>query len=122
MDNFLYENHRGSPTMTLLKVLNVLNVLNMPKDLSLACWALFIYSSYLSLSSSSTALLSGSLFGHPIQCAMFDNSQEPRKRVEMFTDVFPTAHRRFSPSRADDFVGLPPPTGNKGKGGFMFRV
>ena len=38
MDNFLYENHRGSPTLTLLNVLNVLNVLNllnMPNDPSL---------------------------------------------------------------------------------------
>ena len=26
--NFLYENHRGNPTLTLLNVLNVLNVLN----------------------------------------------------------------------------------------------
>ena len=40
-------NHRGGPTMILLNVLNVLgvlyvlNVLNMPKDASLACWALF---------------------------------------------------------------------------------
>ena len=48
MDNFLHENHRGSPTLTLLKVLNVLNllnvlsVLNMPKDPALACWALFM--------------------------------------------------------------------------------
>ena len=49
MDNFLYENHRGSPTLTLLKVLNVLNVLNelnvlnnMPKDPLLACWALLL--------------------------------------------------------------------------------
>ena len=53
MDNFLYENHRGSPTLTwlevlnvlnvlnMLNVLNVLNVLNMPKDVSLAYWALF---------------------------------------------------------------------------------
>ena len=38
MDNFLNENQRGSPTLTLL---NVLNVLNMPEDASLACWALF---------------------------------------------------------------------------------
>ena len=47
MSRFLYENHRGSPTLTLLNVLgvlgvlNVLNVLNMPMDASLACWALF---------------------------------------------------------------------------------
>ena len=50
MDNFLYEYHWGSPTLTLLNVLsvlneinvvNVLNVLKMPKDPSLACWALF---------------------------------------------------------------------------------
>ena len=58
MSCFLYENHRGSPTLTLLNVfgamdvLNVLNVLNvlhvlhvlhmlnMPMDASLACWAL----------------------------------------------------------------------------------
>ena len=31
LDNFLYENYWGSPTLTLLNVLNVLNVLNMPK-------------------------------------------------------------------------------------------
>ena len=49
MDNFLYENHRGSLTLTLLNVLNVLNViivlnvLKMPKDPSLACWAWFSY-------------------------------------------------------------------------------
>ena len=59
MSCILYENHRGSPTLTLLnvhgvlgalnvlKVLNVLNVLhvlhvlNMPIDASLAYWALF---------------------------------------------------------------------------------
>ena len=41
MGNFLFENHQGSPTLTLLNVLNVLNVLNMPKDASLSCWALF---------------------------------------------------------------------------------
>ena len=52
MSCFLYENHRGSPTLTLLNVLGVLyvlyvlnvlyllNVLNMPVDASLACWAL----------------------------------------------------------------------------------
>ena len=46
MSCFLYENHRGSPTLTLLNVLgmlgvlNVLHVLNMPMDTSLACWAL----------------------------------------------------------------------------------
>ena len=49
MSHFLYENHRGSPTLTLLNVLgvlgvlNVLNVLYMPMDAPLACWALFIY-------------------------------------------------------------------------------
>ena len=43
----LHENHRDSPTLTLLNeldvlgVLNVLNVLDMPMDASLACWALF---------------------------------------------------------------------------------
>ena len=56
MSRFQYENHRGSPTLTLLNVLsvlgmlnvlnvlyvlNALNVLNMPMDVSLACWALF---------------------------------------------------------------------------------
>ena len=62
MSRFLYENHRGSPTLTLLNVLgvlgvlgllnvlhvlhmlhvlHVLQVLNMPMDASLACWALF---------------------------------------------------------------------------------
>ena len=59
MSCFLYENHWGSPTLTLLNVhgvlgvpnvlyelnvlimLYVLNVLNMPMDASLACWALF---------------------------------------------------------------------------------
>ena len=43
LSRFLYENHRGSPTLTLLNVLGVLNVLNvlyMPMDASLACWAL----------------------------------------------------------------------------------
>ena len=40
MSGFLYENHRGSPTLTLLNVLgvlgvlNVLNVLNMRMDAS----------------------------------------------------------------------------------------
>ena len=51
MNRFLYENHRGSPTLTLLNVLGVLNVLNvlnvfnvldMPMDASLACWALLL--------------------------------------------------------------------------------
>ena len=42
MDNFLYENHWGSPSLTLLNVFNVINVLKMPKDPSLACWALFV--------------------------------------------------------------------------------
>ena len=53
MSHFFYENHCGSPTLTLLnvlvvlgvlnelKVLNVLHVLNMPMGASLACWALF---------------------------------------------------------------------------------
>ena len=43
MSCFLYENHWGSPTLTLLNVhgvLDVLNVLNMPMDASLTCWAL----------------------------------------------------------------------------------
>ena len=60
MSRFLYENHRGSPTLTLLNVLGVLgvlnalhvlnvlyvvhvvHVLNMLMDASLACWALFL--------------------------------------------------------------------------------
>ena len=54
MSRFLYEDHRGSPTLTLLNVLSVLgvinmlnvlvvlNVLNMPMDASLASWALFV--------------------------------------------------------------------------------
>jgi len=59
MSRFLYENHRGSPTLTFLNVLgvlgvlnvlhvlhvlgvlHVLHVLNIPMDASLACWALF---------------------------------------------------------------------------------
>ena len=62
MGRFLYENRRGSRTLTLLNVLgvlgvlhvlyvhnvlhvlhmlHVLHVLNMPMDASLACWALF---------------------------------------------------------------------------------
>ena len=50
MSDFLYENHRGSPILTLLNVLGVLgvlyvlNVLDMPKDASLASWALFFFS------------------------------------------------------------------------------
>ena len=58
MSGFLYENHRGSPTLTslnvlgvlgvlnklnvlyVLHVLHVLHVLNMLMDASLACWAL----------------------------------------------------------------------------------
>ena len=68
MSRSLYENHWGSPTLTLLNVLgvlgviNVLNVpnvlhvlhvlyvlhvLNMPMDASLACWALFSRNSRL---------------------------------------------------------------------------
>ena len=56
MSGFLYENHWGSPTLTLLNVLGVLGVLNvlnvlhvlyMPMDASLACWALF--SMYLAI-------------------------------------------------------------------------
>ena len=51
MSRSLYENHWGSPTLTLLNILgvlnvlnmlNVLNVLNIPMDASLACWALFL--------------------------------------------------------------------------------
>ena len=56
MGRFLYENRRGSRTLTLLNVLGVLGVLNvlhmlhvlhvlhvlhMLMDASLACWALF---------------------------------------------------------------------------------
>ena len=59
MSRSLYENHWGSPTLTLLNVLgvlgvlnvlnvlcvlhvlHVLHVLNMLMDASLACWALF---------------------------------------------------------------------------------
>ena len=56
MSRSLYENHWGSPTLTLLNVLGVLNVLNvlnvikalhvlhvlnMLMDASLACWAFF---------------------------------------------------------------------------------
>ena len=56
MSCFLYENHWGSLTLTLLNVLGVLNVLNelnvlhvlhvhhvhhMPMDVLLVCWALF---------------------------------------------------------------------------------
>ena len=45
MSSFLYENYRGSLTLTLLVVLDALNVLNIPMDASLACWALLeIYS------------------------------------------------------------------------------
>ena len=55
MSSFLYENHWGCLTLTLLNVigglglhnmlnvlnvLNVPNVLNMPMDASLACWGL----------------------------------------------------------------------------------
>ena len=55
MNRFLYENHRGSPTLTLLNglgvlgmlnvlnVLNVLHVLNMPMDTLLAHLALFVH-------------------------------------------------------------------------------
>ena len=39
MSRFLNENHRGSPTLTLLNVLGVLGVLNVLNVL--ACWALF---------------------------------------------------------------------------------
>ena len=51
MSGFRHENHRGSPTLTLLNVLSVLgvlnllvvlNVLDMPMDASLASWALFV--------------------------------------------------------------------------------
>ena len=41
MCNFRNGIYQGSPTLILLNVLTVLNVLNMPKDPSLACWALF---------------------------------------------------------------------------------
>ena len=37
-DNFLYQNHGGSPTLTLL------NVVNMPMEASMACWALLFSS------------------------------------------------------------------------------
>ena len=49
MSGFLYENHWGSPTLTLLNVLRVLGVLyvvNMPMDAFLACWALFFFPIY----------------------------------------------------------------------------
>ena len=55
MSVFLYENHRRSPTLTLLNVLgvlgvlivlNVLNVLHMLMDASLAGWALFFRFSF----------------------------------------------------------------------------
>ena len=36
MDNFLYENHRGSPTLTLTNVLNILNVRNMLNVLNMS--------------------------------------------------------------------------------------
>ena len=54
MSNFLFEDHRGSPTLKLLNVLSVLgvlyvlnvlkvqNVLNIPMDASVACWALLL--------------------------------------------------------------------------------
>ena len=54
MSSFLYKNHRGSLTLTLLNVLgvlnvlnllNVLHVLNMLMDASLASWALFFRNS-----------------------------------------------------------------------------
>ena len=56
MSCFLYENHWGSPSLTLLNVLSVLGMLNVLhvlhvlnvlhvllilKDASLACWAMF---------------------------------------------------------------------------------
>ena len=50
MSRFLYENQRGSPSLTwlnmlrelgVLGMLNVLHMLNMPIDALLACWALF---------------------------------------------------------------------------------
>ena len=52
MSRFLYKNHQGSPTLTLLSVLvvlgvlnmlTVLNVLNMPMNTLLARWALFVH-------------------------------------------------------------------------------
>ena len=55
MSRFLYENRRGSRTLTLLNVLgvlgvhnvlnvlHVLHVLHMFMDASLACWALFFF-------------------------------------------------------------------------------
>ena len=69
MSRFLYENHRGSPTLTLLNLLGVLNalhvlnvlyvlhvlhVLNMLMDASLACWALLDASSHLYMRSCPT--------------------------------------------------------------------
>ena len=45
---FFDENHRGSPTLTFLNMVdvvmgpNVLNVLNVRKDASLVCWVLSI--------------------------------------------------------------------------------
>ena len=47
MSRFLYENHRGSPTLTLLNVLGVLGVLNMLMDASSACWALFLKTTWV---------------------------------------------------------------------------
>ena len=68
MSGFLRENHRDSPTLTLLNVLgmlgvlNVLNALNllhvlhvlnminnMPMEASFACWALFFSCKYFFL-------------------------------------------------------------------------
>ena len=65
MSGFYYENHQGSPTLTLLNVLrvlgvhnmlnvlNVLNMLNMPMDASLACWAFFCSTFAISIKNSS---------------------------------------------------------------------
>ena len=56
MANFLYENRRGSPTLTLLNVTHVLNVINvlnvldvvtMPKHALLVWEAIFLFCPYL---------------------------------------------------------------------------
>ena len=42
LENFRHEGRHGGPVLALLNVLNLRELLDMPKDASLACWALFL--------------------------------------------------------------------------------
>ena len=86
MCSFLYENHRGRPTSTLLNVLGVLNVLNviiMPID----CWPAGPYLVYFWLSHQFSAQTTGGGGG---RSSIYDACTQ--KRAQMHTRVHALAH------------------------------